>query len=265
LWLAETSQQPISHTTWLKVTQYYNYCNITILYMLYIRSLAVARLDWWLYLYLCNQYFSSMNKLLFMSTCRDYKRRIRWKKQHNQPFAELQQQYNNTPPTAGWGKNNLKKRKQMRRLDSLTLAAQRCTDWWLRLNVLTSLPFLLSHGLSTFNHILCNPKKVLLTYYLDNLIYLHSISYSVANCGLDKFFLLTLQSHPVLVEGTETWTLPFNIAMSEHLCTSYPPYILWLPLSKKTFKHVRAVQPRFWSVLYFFYQARRENNSGWSW
>jgi hypothetical protein len=27
------------------------------------------------------------------ATCRDYKRRIRWKKQHNQPFAELQQQY----------------------------------------------------------------------------------------------------------------------------------------------------------------------------
>jgi len=33
---------------------------------------------------------------------------------------------------------------------------------------------------------------------------LFDISYSVANCGLDKFFLLTLQSHPVLVEGTET-------------------------------------------------------------
>jgi len=25
--------------------------------------------------------------------CRDYKRRIRWNKKHNQPFAELQQQY----------------------------------------------------------------------------------------------------------------------------------------------------------------------------
>jgi len=142
----------------------------------------------------------------------------------------------NTPPTAGWGLNNLKKRRQMRWLDSLTLAAQRCTNWWLQLNVLTSLPFLLSHGLSTFNHILCIPKKVLLTYYLDNLIYLHGISYSVANCGLDKFFLLTLQSHPVLVEGTATWTLPFNVAMSEHLCISYPLYILWLPPLKKTFQ-----------------------------
>jgi len=27
------------------------------------------------------------------ATCRDYKRRIRWNKIHNQPFAELQQQY----------------------------------------------------------------------------------------------------------------------------------------------------------------------------
>ena len=27
------------------------------------------------------------------ATCRDYKRRIRWKRQHNRPFAELQQQY----------------------------------------------------------------------------------------------------------------------------------------------------------------------------
>jgi hypothetical protein len=27
------------------------------------------------------------------ATCRDYKRRISWKKQHNQPFAELQQHY----------------------------------------------------------------------------------------------------------------------------------------------------------------------------
>jgi len=70
---------------------------------------------------------------------------------------------NNTPPTAGWGKNYLKKRRQMRWLDSLTIAAQRCTNWWLQLNVLTSLPFLLSHGLSTFTHILCNPRKVLLT------------------------------------------------------------------------------------------------------
>jgi hypothetical protein len=56
-------------------------------------------------------------------------------------------------------------------------------------------------------------------------------------CSLrDKFFLLTLQSHPVLVEGTLTWTLPFNVAMSELLWTSYPLYILWLQPLKKTFQ-----------------------------
>ena len=70
------------------------------------------------------------------------------------------------------------------------------------INVLTSLPFLLNHGLNTFNHILCNPKKVLLTYYLDNLIYLHGISYSVTSYDLDKFLLPTLQFHPALVAGT---------------------------------------------------------------
>ena len=34
------------------------------------------------------------------ATCRDYKRRIRWNKKHNQPFAELQQHYS-TCSTAG--------------------------------------------------------------------------------------------------------------------------------------------------------------------
>ena len=36
---------------------------------------------------------------------------------------------NNTLLTAGSGKNNLKRRRQMRWLDSLTLAAQRYTSW----------------------------------------------------------------------------------------------------------------------------------------
>ena len=51
-----------------------------------------------------------------------------------------------------------------------------------------------------------------------------------------QVFLLTLQSHPALVAGTGAWTLPFNAAMSKHLYTSYPPNILWLPLSRKTFQ-----------------------------
>ena len=125
----------------------------------------------------------------------------------------------------------------MRWLGSLTLAAQRCTSWWLQTNDLTFLPFLLSRGLSTFNHVLCDPKTAFLTSYLDNPTrYLHGISYSVTSYDLDNLFLLTLQSHPVLVAGTGAWTLPFNAAMSENLYTSYPPYILWLPLSIKTFQ-----------------------------
>ena len=125
----------------------------------------------------------------------------------------------------------------MRWLGSLTLAAQRCTSWWLRTNSLTFLLFLLSRELSTFNHILCNHNRAFLTCYLDDPTHLHGISYSVTSYKLDKFFLLTLQFHPALVAGTGAWTLPFNAAMSKHLYTSYPPYILWLLLlSRKTFQ-----------------------------
>ena len=91
---------------------------------------------------------------------------------------------------------------------------------------MTFLPFLLSRGLSTFNHILSNSKRAFLTCYLDDLAYLHGISYSVTSYDLDKFLLQTLQFHPALVAGTGAWTPPFNAAMSEHLYTSYPPYIL---------------------------------------
>jgi hypothetical protein len=38
LWLAETSQQPISQTTWLKVTPHCNHCN-----------------PWFSYTYVCTQ------------------------------------------------------------------------------------------------------------------------------------------------------------------------------------------------------------------
>ena len=79
-----------------------------------------------------------------------------------------------------------------------------------------------------------NHKRVFLTCYLDDPTYLHGISYSVTSYDLDKFFLLTLQSHPALMAGTGAWSLPFNAAMSKHLYTSYPPYILWLQLSRKT-------------------------------
>ena len=66
----------------------------------------------------------------------------------------------------------------------------------------TFLLFLLSHGLSTFNHILCNHKRAFLTCYLDDPTYLHGISYLVTSYDLDKFLLLTLQFHPALVAGT---------------------------------------------------------------
>jgi hypothetical protein len=61
---------------------------------------------------------------------------------------------------------------------------------------------LLSHGLSTFNHILYNHKRAFLTCYLDDRTYLHGISYSVTSYDLDNFLLLTLQFHPALVAGT---------------------------------------------------------------
>jgi hypothetical protein len=50
---------------------------------------------------------------------------------------------------------------------------------------------------------MCNYKRACLTCYLDDPTFLHVISYSVTSYDLDKFFLLTLQSHPVLVAGKE--------------------------------------------------------------
>ena len=60
---------------------------------------------------------------------------------------------------------------------------------------------------------------------------------------------LTLQSHPGLVEGTETWTLPFNVTMSKHLCTSYPLYISNISTLSS---------PGFDPLSAFFYQTRRK-------
>ena len=79
-------------------------------------------------------------------------------------------------------------------------------------------------------------KWAFLACYLDDPTYLHGISYLVTSYDLNKFFLLIFQSHPALVAGTGAWTLPFNAATSKHLYTRYPLYILWLPLSRKTFQ-----------------------------
>jgi hypothetical protein len=48
---------------------------------------------------------------------------------------------------------------------------------------------------------LCNHKRAFLTYYLDDPTYLDGISFSVTSYDLDKNFLLTLLSHPVLPGG----------------------------------------------------------------
>ena len=56
----------------------------------------------------------------------------------NQSFAELQQQYSTY---CRLRKKQFIKKRQMRWLDSLTLAAQRCTSWWLWTNDLTSSHF----------------------------------------------------------------------------------------------------------------------------
>ena len=161
------------------------------------------------------------------ATCRDSKRRIRGKKQHN-----LQQQYTT------YCRLRIKQFKKEKADEMVGLIDARSTKvyCWLRTNGLTLLLSLLSHGLSTFNHILCYHKRAFLTCCLDDPIEPHGISYSVTSYDLDQFLLLTLQFHPALVAGTGTWTLPFNAAMSKHLYTSYPPYILWLPLSRKTFQ-----------------------------
>ena len=153
----------------------------------------------------------------------------------------------------------------MRWLDSLTLAAQRCTSWWLRTNGLTFLLFLLSHGLSTFNHILCNHKRVFLLCYLDDPTHLHVISYSVTSYDLDKFsFWHCSPTRPWWqVQEHEHYLLTQQWASTCIRATPHKYSGYHCP--EKHFKREHAVQPRFWSILYFFHQTRRENNSGWSW
>ena len=94
------------------------------------------------------------------ATCRDSKRRIRGKKQHN-----LQQQYTTY---CRLRIKQFKKEKADEMVGLIDTRSPKVYELMNAINVLTSLPFLLNHGLNTFNHILCNPKKVLLTYYLDN-------------------------------------------------------------------------------------------------
>ena len=133
------------------------------------------------------------------ATCHDYKRRIRWNKNHNKPFAELQQQYS---PYCRLRKKQSKKEKADEMVGLIDARSPEVYKLVTANKGTTFLLFLLSHGLSTFNHILCNHKRAFLTCYLDDPAYLHGISYSVTSYDLDKFLLLTLQFHPALVAGT---------------------------------------------------------------
>jgi hypothetical protein len=90
----------------------------------------------------------------------------------------------------------------MRWSDSLTLAAKEVYKLLTENKRSDTSPISAeSWTLSTFNLILCNHKRALLTCYLDDPTCLHGISYSVTSYDLDKF-ILTLQFHLALVAGT---------------------------------------------------------------
>ena len=110
-------------------------------------------------------------------------------KKHNQPFAELQH--------CQLRKKQFKKEKTD---EIVRLIGARSPEVYKLLIVNkrsdTSPISAESWTLSTFNLILCNHKRALLTCYLDDPTCLHGISYSVTSYDPDKFSLLTLQSHP---------------------------------------------------------------------
>ena len=123
------------------------------------------------------------------ATSRDYKRRIRWKKQHNQPFAELQQQYTTY---CRLRKKQSKKEKADEMVGLIDTSSPKVYELMTAIKHTDISPISAESWTEHLQSHFVQPQEVLLTYYLDNLIYLHGISYSEANCGLDKFFLLTL-------------------------------------------------------------------------
>ena len=127
------------------------------------------------------------------ATCRDYKRRIRWNKKHNQPFAELQ-----LPAE----KKQFKK-EMADEMVGLTDARSPEVYKLLTANKLSDTsPISAEMWTEHFQFRLCNHKRALLTCYLEDPTNLHGIIYSVTSYDLDKFLLLTLQFHPALVAGT---------------------------------------------------------------
>ena len=184
----------------------------------------------------------------------------------NQSFAELQQQYSTY---CRLRKKQLKKRRQMRWMDSLTLAAQRCTSWWLQTNGLTLLLFLLSRGLSTFLHIVQPQESVPdVLPGQSNLTTRHQLLSDQLRSGQVFPSDIAVPPGPVVAD-TGAWKRRYRsmktqqwastcIRATPHTYSSYH-------CPEKRFKHECAVQPRFWSVLYFYNQTCRENNLGWSW
>ena len=130
------------------------------------------------------------------ATCRDSKRRIRGKKQHN-----LQQQYTT------YCRLRIKQFKKEKADEMVGLIDTRSPKVYELMTAIKRTDISPISAESWTEHLqshLCNNKRAFLTCYLDNPAYLLGISYSMTSYDLDKFFLLTLQSHPVLVEGTET-------------------------------------------------------------
>ena len=134
------------------------------------------------------------------ATSRDYKRRIRWKK-HNQPFAEMQQQYTTY---CRLRKKQYKKEKADEMVGLIDTRSPKVYELMTAIKRTDISPISAESWTEHLQSHLCNNKRAFLTCYLDNPAYLLGISYSMTSYDLDKFFLLTLQSHPVLVEGTET-------------------------------------------------------------
>ena len=136
-----------------------------------------------------------------MSTCRDYKRRIRWKKQHNQPFAELQQQYTTYCRLRKKQFNKMKADETVGLIDTRSpkvyelMTTMKRTDFS-PISAESWTEHLQSHFVQPQESVpVVLPRR-------SNSPTRHQLLSDQLRSG--QLFLLTLQSHPVLVEGTET-------------------------------------------------------------
>ena len=120
------------------------------------------------------------------ATCRDCKRRIRWKKQHNQSFAELQQQYTTY---CRLRKKQFKKEKADEMVGLIDTRSPKVYKWPMTAIKRTDISPISAESWTEHlqSPLLCNHKRVFLTCYLDDPTYLHVISYSVTSYDLDNF------------------------------------------------------------------------------